>query len=108
MIRRPPRSTLDRSSAASDVYKRQLPQHLIDALVSTEDSRFFEHQGVDGTSYVRVFFRTILGGDRSGGGGSTISQQIIKNLYGRERPGLLTVPVNKIKEALGARRLEAV
>ena len=40
--------------------------------------------------------------------GSTISQQIIKNLYGRERHGLLTVPVNKIKEALVAQRLERV
>ncbi|MBK7942749.1 MAG: penicillin-binding protein [Flavobacteriales bacterium] len=92
----------------TNIRYEDLPQHLIDALVSTEDSRFFEHQGVDGTSYVRVFFRTILGGDRSGGGGSTISQQIIKNLYGRERHGLLTVPVNKIKEALVAQRLERV
>lgn len=92
----------------TNIRYEDLPQHLIDALVSTEDARFFEHQGVDGTSYVRVFFRTILGGDRSAGGGSTISQQIIKNLYGRERHGLLTVPVNKIKEALVAQRLERV
>jgi penicillin-binding protein 1A len=85
-----------------------LPRHLIDALVSTEDARFFSHQGVDGRSYVRVFFRTLLGRDRSGGGGSTISQQIIKNLYGRQRHGPLTVPVNKMKEALVAQRLERV
>ena len=83
-----------------------IPKHLVDALVSTEDARFFSHQGVDGRSYVRVFFRTLLGRDKSGGGGSTISQQIIKNLYGRERHGLLTVPVNKMKEALVAQRLE--
>lgn len=92
----------------TNIRYEDLPQHLIDALVSTEDARFFEHQGVDGTSYVRVLLRTILGGDRSGGGGSTISQQIIKNLYGRERHGPLTVPVNKIKEALVAQRLERV
>ncbi|MBS1547568.1 MAG: transglycosylase domain-containing protein, partial [Bacteroidetes bacterium] len=78
------------------------------ALVSTEDQRFFEHSGVDAFSYVRVFFRTLLARDRSGGGGSTISQQLIKNLYGREKHGLLTVPVNKIKEALVAQRLEQV
>lgn len=85
-----------------------LPQHLIDALVATEDQRFFDHKGVDGRSYVRVFFRTLLGGDESGGGGSTISQQIIKNLYGRQRHGMLTVPVNKMKEAIVATRLEEV
>lgn len=85
-----------------------LPKHLIDALVSTEDARFFEHGGVDGRSYVRVFFRTLIGRDRSGGGGSTISQQIVKNLYGRHRHGLLTIPVNKMKEALVAQRLERV
>lgn len=83
-----------------------LPAHLINALVSTEDARFFSHEGVDGRSYIRVFFKTLLGQDRAGGGGSTISQQIIKNLYGRDRHGVLTIPVNKMKEALVAQRLE--
>lgn len=92
----------------TNVQYEDLPKHLIDALVSTEDARFFQHEGVDGRSYVRVFFRTLLGGDKSGGGGSTISQQIVKNLYGRQRHGLLTVPVNKMKEALVAQRLERV
>jgi penicillin-binding protein 1A len=92
----------------TNVRYEDLPQHLIDALVSTEDARFFNHQGVDGRSYVRVFFRTLLGGDRKGGGGSTISQQLVKNLYGRESHGLLTVPVTKMKEALVAQRLERV
>ncbi|MBL7953472.1 MAG: transglycosylase domain-containing protein [Flavobacteriales bacterium] len=92
----------------TNVKYTDLPEHLVSALVATEDARFFSHQGVDGRSYVRVFFRTLLGGDRSGGGGSTISQQIIKNLYGRGRHGLLTVPVNKMKEALVAQRLERV
>jgi len=90
----------------TNVKYSDLPRHLIDALVSTEDARFFTHEGVDGRSYVRVFFKTLLGQDRSGGGGSTISQQIIKNLYGRERHGLLTILVNKMKEALVAQRLE--
>jgi penicillin-binding protein 1A len=86
----------------------EIPKHLIDALVSTEDQRFYQHEGVDSRSYVRVFFRTILGGDQGGGGGSTLSQQLVKNLYGRERHGALTIPVNKIKEALVAARLEQV
>lgn len=92
----------------TNVRYEDLPEHLVQALVATEDARFFAHGGVDGRSYIRVFFRTLLGGDRRGGGGSTISQQIVKNLYGRQRHGLLTVPVNKIKEALVARRLERV
>lgn len=92
----------------TNVRWKDLPPHVVDALVSTEDQRFFEHSGVDAFSYVRVFFRTLLARDRSGGGGSTISQQLIKNLYGREKHGLLTVPVNKIKEALVAQRLEQV
>lgn len=90
----------------TNVKYTDLPKHLVDALVATEDARFFSHQGVDGRSYIRVFFKTLLGRDKSGGGGSTISQQIIKNLYGRERHGLLTIPVNKMKEALVAQRLE--
>ncbi|MBP7155205.1 MAG: transglycosylase domain-containing protein [Flavobacteriales bacterium] len=92
----------------TNVKFEDLPKHLVNALVATEDSRFFSHEGVDGRSYVRVFFRTLLGRDKSGGGGSTISQQIIKNLYGRERHGVLTVPVNKMKEALVAQRLERI
>lgn len=92
----------------TNVRYKDLPKHLVNALVATEDQRFFTHQGVDAWSYVRVFFRTLLGRDRSGGGGSTISQQIIKNLYGRERHGPLTMPVNKIKEAIMAQRLEKV
>src|SRR5262245_19187594 len=44
----------------TNVRYEDLPRHLIDALVSTEDARFFTHQGVDGRSYIRVFFRTLL------------------------------------------------
>lgn len=92
----------------TNVNYEDIPQHVVDALIATEDQRFFQHQGVDAISYVRVLFRSILARDRSGGGGSTISQQLVKNLYGRERHGLLTIPVNKIKEALVAQRLEQV
>ncbi len=92
----------------TNVLWKDIPKHVVDALVSTEDQRFFEHEGVDAFSYVRVFFRTIIARDRSGGGGSTISQQLVKNLYGREKHGMLTVPVNKVKEALVAQRLEKV
>lgn len=92
----------------TNIHWKDIPPSVVNALVSTEDQRFFEHEGVDAISYVRVLFRTVIAQDRSGGGGSTISQQLIKNLYGRERHGILTIPVNKIKEALVAQRLEKV
>jgi penicillin-binding protein 1A len=60
----------------------ELPQHLVDALIATEDQRFFSHKGYDTKSYMRVLFKTILLRDRSSGGGSTITQQLVKNLYG--------------------------
>lgn len=85
-----------------------ISQHVIDALIATEDARFFDHGGVDLRATFRVLFRSILQGDESGGGGSTISQQLAKNLYPRKRLGKLTVPVAKFKEMIVARRLEKV
>src|SRR5665648_1299615 len=144
MIRRPPRSTLSSSSAASDVYKRQLlgvfllfvlfglvyvgtfgqlpdsntlikikepaasevyskdnkllgryyienrsnvtfkeiSPNMINALIATEDNRFYEHRGIDEWALVRVVVKTIFMVDRSSGGGSTLSQQIVKNIFG--------------------------
>ncbi len=82
--------------------------YIINALISTEDARFREHGGVDLRATFRVLFRTILSGDESSGGGSTISQQLAKNLYPRKRLGKLTVPVAKFKEMIVARRLERV
>ena len=85
-----------------------ISQDLINALVATEDARFFEHGGVDIRATVRVLFRSILQGDESGGGGSTISQQLAKNLYPRKKLGKMTMPVAKFKEMIVARRLENV
>lgn len=84
----------------------QISEHIINALVATEDARYFKHKGFDTKSYIRVLFKTILMGNRSSGGGSTISQQLIKNLYGREHHGIFTIPVSKVKEAIIAVRLE--
>lgn len=77
-----------------------------DALIATEDSRFFEHQGIDLRAWARVMYRTILMRDARGGGGSTLSQQLAKNLYPRQAIGKLSMPVAKIKEMFTARRLE--
>ena len=96
------------------IYDRQsigyneFPQHLIDALIATEDTRFYEHNGIDNTSLLRVFFKTILLSKASSGGGSTITLQLAKNLYGRKNYGFLSIVVNKLRESIVARRIEDV
>jgi penicillin-binding protein 1A len=87
---------------------RDVPPHLTKALIATEDKRFFEHGGIDGRSYLRVFFKSILLGDKSSGGGSTITQQLVKNLYGRDNRSFLSMPVSKTREAIIASRMEDV
>lgn len=89
----------------TNVKYEQLPKHLIDALVATEDVRYFKHEGVDSRSLFRVLFKTILSNKKSSGGGSTINQQLVKNMYGRKNHGFLTMPVNKVKEGFLAYRL---
>lgn len=84
----------------------QLPNHVVHALVATEDARFFDHEGVDSRSLFRVLVKTILLSNKSSGGGSTITQQLAKNMYGRENYGPLSLPINKTKEIILANRLE--
>jgi penicillin-binding protein 1A len=86
----------------------EIPDHLKNALIATEDKRFFSHKGYDTRSYFRVFIKGILLGDNSSGGGSTLTQQLVKNLYGRTYSGVLSLPVNKLKEIIVATRMEEV
>lgn len=92
----------------TDVSYAEFPQHLIHALISTEDARFYHHRGIDWIAYPRVFIKTLLLGDRSGGGGSTITQQLVKNLFDRSDGSWIQIPVFKVKEMLTARRLESI
>lgn len=92
----------------TDTRLEDVPRSLIDGLVATEDARFYEHHGFDFRSFLRVMFKSILLSDRSAGGGSTISQQLAKNIFPREDHGLLSLPVAKVKEIIIARRLEKV
>ena len=89
----------------TNIDSTQLTQNLINALVATEDARFYDHSGIDYRSYARVFVKSILMGKETGGG-STITQQIAKNLFGRKRQKLLSTPINKMREIIIARRLE--
>lgn len=85
-----------------------LPQHLIDALVSIEDKRFYEHSGIDYRSLFRVGVKTVLLQDQTSGGGSTISQQLAKNMFPRKRSNAVYLVVDKIKEMITAQRLESI
>jgi penicillin-binding protein 1A len=86
----------------------EFPKSLINALVATEDARYFEHSGVDTRSLFRVLIKSVVLRQKNSGGGSTITQQLAKNMYGRKTFGPLTLPVNKIKEIILANRLENI
>ncbi len=88
------------------VQYQDIPPHVFQALVATEDSRFYQHRGVDYRAWGRVLFRTIIRGDRSGGGGSTLSQQLAKNLLPRKEYRFLSLVINKMREIVIAGRLE--
>lgn len=83
-----------------------IPNHVIEALIATEDARFYEHGGVDIRSLIRVVFKSILLQNESSGGGSTLSQQLAKNLYPRRNFGIFSLPINKFREIIIAKRLE--
>ena len=92
----------------SNVRFDEISPNVVNALIATEDSRFYEHRGVDEIALMRVFFKTILLQDRSSGGGSTLSQQIAKNLFPRNNMWIFSMPVNKLREAIIAYRLERI
>jgi len=79
-----------------------LPKHLVDALVSTEDERFYEHSGIDGRGTLRA-----VSSFGTSGGASTITQQLAKLLFHGEGSKFLPFRmVQKVKEWIIAIRLE--
>jgi penicillin-binding protein 1A len=68
----------------TNISYESIPPHFVDALIATEDIRFFKHRGVDSRSLWRVFVKTVLL-NKETGGGSTITQQLAKNLFGRKK-----------------------
>jgi penicillin-binding protein 1A len=92
----------------NDIDSAELKPEIKQALIATEDARFYKHKGIDTRSLLRVLVKTILLQDRSAGGGSTISQQLAKNLYPRDKKGFLSLPASKIREMIIARKLERV
>ncbi len=84
----------------------EISPHMVNALIATEDSRFMEHSGVDFRALMRVAFKTLLMGDKNAGGGSTITQQLAKQLYSPESSGLLSRALQKPIEWMIAVKLE--
>jgi penicillin-binding protein 1A len=90
----------------STVPAREITPGLKNALVATEDARFYNHSGVDMRSLIRVFVKSIILRSESAGGGSTLTQQLAKNLYPRKSFAFLSMPINKIREMIIAKRIE--
>ena len=84
----------------------EISPHVVDALIATEDSRFMEHSGIDGRAIVRVFFKTLLLRQKNAGGGSTLTQQLAKQLYSPESTGMLSRMMQKPIEWMIAIKLE--
>ncbi|MEG2755948.1 MAG: transglycosylase domain-containing protein, partial [Mucinivorans sp.] len=96
----------------SFVEYNELSPSLVQALVATEDARFYNHSGIDFIGLSRVAFKTLLLAQSGQGGGSTISQQLAKNLYPRDTSSSWGVAkaarlvVSKLKEWITATMLE--
>lgn len=91
----------------------ELNSALIAALVGTEDMRFYNHSGIDFISLARVGIKSVALGDMKQGGGSTITQQLAKNLFPRDtvsnrsKVGKYSrLIISKLKEWVTAVKLE--
>ena len=117
-----PRSIADyRPGLSSEVYDREgrpigefyrerrrlvrfeeVPRHVVDAFIAAEDSKFYEHEGIDFQGILRAAWANLLAGGEIKQGGSTITQQMVK--------GLLLSPertyTRKVREMILARRIE--
>ncbi len=84
----------------------ELPEHLLQALIATEDRRYLKHSGIDFWALPRMIWKTVLRGDKSGGGGSTISQQLALNLFNERARGVKDRVKQKLQEWILATKLE--
>ena len=93
----------------TEIKLENISPYVITALLATEDKRFFEHSGIDLMSWMRAF-KGMATSEQGLGGGSTLSQQLSKNLYPRKKyliPGV-SLLINKIRENIISIRLEDI
>ena len=84
----------------------EISQHVIDALIATEDARFEDHSGIDMRAFMRVLVKTVILQNKNAGGGSTITQQLAKQLYSPQTRNLLDRALQKPIEWMIAVKLE--
>ena len=84
----------------------KLSPHLVHALVATEDARFYEHSGIDFYALGRAIIKRGIMGRKSAGGGSTITQQLAKQLYSEHAGSTLERLLQKTIEWVIAVKLE--
>ena len=84
----------------------KISKHLVEALVATEDERFYEHSGIDFIALGRAVVKRGLFGQASAGGGSTITQQLAKQLYSEQVHNSLERMLQKPIEWVIAVKLE--
>src|SRR6478735_4403809 len=85
----------------SNVQYKDISKHVVDALVATEDERFYDHSGIDGKAVLRA---VVLLGKQ--GGGSTITQQLALNMFNERSTNPLSRILQKLKEWIIAVKLE--
>jgi penicillin-binding protein 1A len=85
----------------TNVQYKDISKHVIDALVATEDERFYEHSGIDGKALARAIF--FLGKE---GGASTITQQLALNMFAERADNVFMRILQKLKENIIAVKLE--
>lgn len=89
----------------SNVSYSELSPYLVEALLAIEDIRFYEHSGIDQRALLRVIFGIVTGNDK--GGGSTLTQQLAKNLFPRgENLSTPQLVIRKFQEWVTATKLE--
>jgi len=90
----------------TNIHYRELSPNLVNALKATEDIRFEKHAGIDFRGLLRVLFKTVILQQSGSGGGSTITQQLAKNLFPRDRISGAKLAIRKIQEWIIAVKLE--
>ena len=80
--------------------------YVVDALIATEDERYLDHSGIDFIALARTGVKTLLMGDKSSGGGSTITQQLAKQLYSQPSSNLFKRALQKPIEWMISVKLE--
>ncbi len=85
-----------------------LPKHLINALIATEDRKFYSHWGVDLDRFFKAIVKNIITLSGKGGGASTITQQLARNLYKliEKEENFLDVILRKVREMITAIQIE--